>query len=94
MTQQNQDAAFDQAGIDLIGCAFARACQLVLSDRELGGLDMTDTQRLLARRIVAVASGGESNATRLADDAISYLRECERVGRKLRRMSAFSEIAA
>ena len=93
--QKNWDAAFDQAGIDLLGRVFARACMMAQTDRELAALDSSDIQKLIAHRIVALAGGGETNAARLADDAIAYLHECERTRRKLRSMNgAFSEIAA
>jgi hypothetical protein len=82
------DKSFDQGEIEILHFAYARACRVIERDRELAGAACRDAQRLIARRILALAGGGERNPTRLVDDSVSYLRQREQIRRSALRMAA------
>lgn len=90
MSDRHWDTAFDQADIDLLGSAFAKACQLVANDRVLSALDPSDVRKGLARSIMAMESEGERNPARLADLAIARLRQREQVARSAHNVAAKS----
>lgn len=90
MSDRHWDTAFDQADIDLLGSAFAKACRLVANDRELSSLDPSDVRKGLARSIMAMECDGERDPAALADNAVARLRQREQIMRSARNMAARS----
>ena len=82
------DKSFDQGEIEILHFAYARACRVIERDRELAEAWCRDARGLIARRIMALASGGERNPTRLVDNSVGYLRQREQIRRSALRMAA------
>lgn len=93
MSDRHWDRAFDQADIDLLESAFAKACRLVANDRELSSLDPSDMRKNLARWIMAMEGDGERNPATLADHAVARLRQREQIMRSAHNVAAKSRLS-
>jgi hypothetical protein len=84
---RKNEEAFDQAGIEILSTAFRSAWLFVERDAALRDMAPDNARPLLARRIIVQALQGEGNPTRLANDAIAWLREREQMRRSALRLA-------